>query len=215
MKEFTELFNILKKLLGPGGCPWDQKQTLETLRKHVLEEVYELIEAIDFNENEMIKEELGDLFFNVLFFCLVGEKEKRFTTEEVLDEISQKLVRRHPHVFGETKVKDAEEVLKRWEEIKRTEKKKHERKSLLDGIPKDLPSLARGQKIFQKLKKVDYPIEFERKFDQGWKSKEELGEEICHLLYKAEELGFDAELICRETLDNFSNRFKEWEKSNA
>lgn len=102
MREFDELIEIIDRLLGPDGCPWDKEQTLQSLRSSVLEEVCEVIEAIDLNDNAHIKEELGDLFFNTIFLCKIAEKEKRFTVTEILKELNEKLIRRHPHVFGES-----------------------------------------------------------------------------------------------------------------
>lgn len=123
MKEFDELKDVIEKLLAPNGCPWDREQTLMTMRKSLLEETKEVIEAIDLNDNEKIEEELGDLFFNVLFMSRLAEKEGRCTIGAILKHIIAKLIRRHPHVFGDAKVETAEDVIKQWNEIKKSEKK--------------------------------------------------------------------------------------------
>ena len=122
MKEFTDLLDLTDTLLGPNGCPWDQEQTFESLRKSVVEEVYELVEAVDEGCRQKILEELGDLAFNFIFFCKLGEKEGAFSTEDVLKAIYEKLVRRHPHVFGEAKISTTTELIEQWERIKSQEK---------------------------------------------------------------------------------------------
>ena len=148
---FQNLKNILETLLGPNGCPWDREQTLDSLCSSLLEETCETIDAINLSDNDHIKEELGDLFFNVLFLCLVGEKENRFKLDEVLEGISNKLIRRHPHIFGEMELKTSEEVAHQWEEIKKREKK--DRQNILEGIPQSLPALARANQVLKKLQK--------------------------------------------------------------
>ena len=118
MKEFIQILELIDTLLGPNGCPWDKEQTFESLRETVTEEAYELVEAIDLNDKEKILEELGDLFFNAIFFCKLGEKEEVFSTEKVLQELYDKLVRRHPHVFGETVIGNVSELYEQWEQIR-------------------------------------------------------------------------------------------------
>lgn len=153
---FDRLNGILNLLLSPEGCPWDREQTMLSLRKTLLEETCELIEAIDLNDNAHIAEELGDLFLNALFLCKMAQKEKRCTTPEVLNGLSEKLIRRHPHIFGDAQVTDADHVKRQWDEIKRSENGKETRKSLLDGIPLELPALARAHKMAQRMKKVGF-----------------------------------------------------------
>lgn len=155
-ESFNRLNGILDLLLSPEGCPWDREQTMLTLRKTLLEETCELIEAIDLNDNAHIKEELGDLFLNALFLCKMAQKEERCTTTQVLDGLSEKLIRRHPHIFGTATVTDADHVKRQWDEIKRSENGKEKRESLLDGIPVDLPALARAHKMHKRMQTAGF-----------------------------------------------------------
>lgn len=145
MKEFNRLLDIITQLLGPKGCAWDQAQTLESIRTHVIEEAYEVVDAINSKETKKIVEELGDLFLNVAFLCKLGEKEKQFTTEMVLKSINEKLIRRHPHVFGSAKASTPAEVESQWEKIKKEEGNEQE-------IPKSLPALPRAYKVAKRRK---------------------------------------------------------------
>ncbi len=193
--------------MGPGGCPWDREQTLETLRSTVLEETCELIDAIDIGDAKHIAEELGDLAFNVVFFCRLGEKQGVFTTEQVLKTICEKLVRRHPHVFAESNidVEDSEAVVEQWERIKAEEKK--ERESALDGIPAALPALARATKVLRQTRKAALP-QLEPK-----NREEEFGLQLLQLTHKAREEGIDAENALRKVLSKQEAAFRQWEKS--
>lgn len=153
----TPLEKIIKQLREPGGCPWDIIQTHESLRQNLIEEVYEVIEAIDLKDPKLLCEELGDLLMQIVFHARVAEEEGIFSMQDVVNEVTEKLVRRHPHVFGDVSVKDAAEVLLNWEAIKRREKK--DRKSVLDGVPKDLPALLAAYKLQNKASKVGFDWE--------------------------------------------------------
>lgn len=155
-KQFTlsPLEAIIKRLRAPGGCPWDIIQTHKTLRQNLIEEVYEVIEAIDFEDPKLLCEELGDLLMQIVFHARMAEETGLFSMQDVVDGVTEKLVRRHPHVFGDVTVKDAVEVLLNWEAIKRREKS--ERKSVLDGVPKDLPALMSAYKLQNKAAKVGF-----------------------------------------------------------
>ncbi len=118
----SDLLETLETLMGPDGCPWDQKQTFESLRSSVIEEAQEVVEAVNKKDDTNLQEELGDLLFNVLFFCKIAEKESRFTTQDVIKTLHDKLIRRHPHVFGDTKIETMEELKEQWERIKLEEK---------------------------------------------------------------------------------------------
>lgn len=144
---------IIDRLLSPTGCPWDWKQTLLSLRESVLEETCELIDAINSGNKEHICEEIGDLFFNALFFAKVAQKEGVGTFDGILQELADKLIRRHPHVFGEAEKLNVEGVLAQWDQIKKSEKGKVERVTIFDGIPHSLPALARAQKMKRKIAK--------------------------------------------------------------
>jgi len=122
MKDFNEVLEILDRLMGPKGCPWDRKQTFESLRGSVVEEAQEVVEAVDEGDDAHLCEELGDLMFNVVFYCKIAEKEGRFTTVDMLNGLRDKLIRRHPHVFGDAVIKNEEELLAQWERIKEEER---------------------------------------------------------------------------------------------
>ncbi|KAA0258491.1 nucleoside triphosphate pyrophosphohydrolase [Deferribacter autotrophicus] len=154
-KKFRNLVNIIKKLRAPDGCPWDREQNLYSLKDYVIEEVFEFIDALDRKDINNIKEELGDILLHVLFHSIIAEEEGLFTLNEVIDTISEKLIRRHPHVFGDIKVKSTDEVLINWEKIKAEEKKKGKR-SILDDIPAKMPSIQRSYKLQERAKKVGF-----------------------------------------------------------
>ncbi len=147
-KLFVELIDIIKKLRAPDGCPWDKKQTPETLKPYLLEETHELSEAIDSGDHDHIKEELGDLFFQISFLTLVHEEQNIFTMEEALQAIIDKMIRRHPHVFTDEKFESEEAIRQNWQKIKAAEKKekKEDKTDLLD-VPKSLPALNRAQRV--------------------------------------------------------------------
>jgi uncharacterized protein YabN with tetrapyrrole methylase and pyrophosphatase domain len=150
-----QLLEVMAALRAPGGCPWDREQDHRTLRYHAVEEVYELMDAIEAGDDHELAEELGDLLLQVVFHCQLGRERGAFDFESVAQNIVDKLIRRHPHVFGETKVKDVAQVWANWEKIKRAEKHgtRHERASVLDGIPRHLPALMRAQKLVKKAHK--------------------------------------------------------------
>jgi MazG family protein len=152
-----DLLKVMARLRSPTGCPWDREQTHRTLRRHAIEEVYELIDAIEAGDDHELAEELGDLLLQVVFHCQMAKERGAFDFEQVTRHLVDKLVRRHPHVFGNTKVKDVDEVWTNWEKIKRAEKQgtRHERPSALDGIPKHLPALLRAEKLVKKARKAE------------------------------------------------------------
>ena len=152
----NELLQVMATLRSPQGCPWDREQDHQTLRRHAIEEVYELIDAIEARDDLEMAEELGDLLLQVVFHCQLASERGVFDFEKVTRVLVEKLIRRHPHVFGETKVKNVDEVWANWEQIKRAEKQgtRHERPSALDGIPRHLPALARAEKLVKKARKA-------------------------------------------------------------
>jgi len=151
-----DLLRVMARLRSPTGCPWDREQDHLTLRRHAIEEVYELIDAIENRDDHEMAEELGDLLLQVVFHCQLARERGAFDFEKVTRHLVDKLIRRHPHVFGTTKVKDVDEVWANWEKIKHAEKKgtRHERPSALDGIPKHLPALLRVEKLVKKARKA-------------------------------------------------------------
>jgi uncharacterized protein YabN with tetrapyrrole methylase and pyrophosphatase domain len=150
------LLAIMARLRAPGGCPWDREQGHRSLRWHAVEEVYELIDAIESGDDHELEEELGDLLLQVVFHCQLAKERGAFDFDKVAGHISDKLIRRHPHVFGDTKVRNVEQVWTNWEKIKRAEKHgtRHARPSALDGIPKHLPALLRAEKLMKKVRRA-------------------------------------------------------------
>ena len=200
MKEFDKLIEIGEALHGPNGCPWDKKQTFQSLRSHVLEEVYELLEAIDDDDSKGMVEELGGILFLILFFAKLGEKNRRFTLKEIIEVVSEKLVRRHPHVFGDIKVKTSEEVIYHWERVKKEEKK--ERKNALEGIPKTLTGLARAQKVVSKLHREKITLPEKEPHDSAEVS---LGDQFLDLVIQAHGEDVDAESALRTALKRYES----------
>lgn len=170
----------MKRLLAPGGCPWDREQTHESLKQYLIEEAYEVCEAIDDGDDDEICEELGDVALQVVFHSELAERDGRFTLEEVYTKICTKLLDRHPHVFGEVEADDSAAVLKNWEELKREEKRVkaeksgRERHSALDGVPKALPGLQRAQRLQEKASRVGF--DWDEKESVARKVEEEVGE---------------------------------------
>src|SRR6516165_1452677 len=165
-----ELLKVMAKLRSPGGCPWDREQDHQSLRWHAVEEVYELIDAIEARDDHELEEELGDLLLQVVFHCQLARERGAFDFERVARHIADKLVRRHPHVFGDLKVKDVDQVWANWEKIKRAEKHgtRHARPSALDGIPKHLPALLRAEKLVKKARRAKLvPDRASRKLSRG------------------------------------------------
>ena len=151
---FVRLLEVIAKLRSPDGCPWDRQQTLATIKPYTLEETYELLEAIDSDDNSAICEELGDVLLQVVLDAQIAKDEQRFDILSVMDGITKKMVERHPHVFGDAVAENAEDVSRHWDKAKR--KEKSDRESVLDGIPVDLPSLAKAARITKKAARVGY-----------------------------------------------------------
>ncbi|MEA2102493.1 MAG: nucleoside triphosphate pyrophosphohydrolase [Thermodesulfobacteriota bacterium] len=156
MEAFDRLVAIIARLRAPGGCPWDAEQTHQSISPGMVEEVFEAVEAIEDNDMEHLKEELGDVLLHVVFHSVIAVEDNDFTIEEVINSISDKLVYRHPHVFAGVTVEDSAEVKKNWEILKQQEKGKEDRVSLLDGIPKALPALLYARKIQAKAARIGF-----------------------------------------------------------
>src|SRR5437870_287034 len=151
-----DLLKVMGRLRSPTGCPWDREQDHRSLRFHAVEEVYELMDAIEAGDDHEMLEELGDLLLQVVFHCQLARERGAFDFEQVARHIADKLIRRHPHVFGDLKVKNVDQVWTNWEKIKRAEKHgtRHARPSALDGIPKHLPALLRAEKLLKKARRA-------------------------------------------------------------
>ncbi|MGO3802316.1 MAG: nucleoside triphosphate pyrophosphohydrolase [Fusobacterium sp.] len=223
MKEFDRLIEIMNILREKNGCPWDMKQTRESLKGDFLEEVYEVLEVMDIG-GDNLKGELGDLLLHIVFQAKISDEKKEFNIKDVVQGINNKLIRRHPHIFKKAESISEEDVIKNWEVIKNTEKEIKERKYILDGIPKQLPPLLRAQKIQEKVS--IYGFDWENKEDVFYKVQEEieevklaiknkdtenLEEEIGDLLFSltnyARYCGLNIDTIMRKSNDKFEKRF--------
>jgi len=184
----------MARLRSPTGCPWDREQTHKTICRHTIEEVYELIDAIDAKDDHEMAEELGDLLLQVVFHCQMAKERGAFDFEKVCRLIVEKLVRRHPHVFGKTKVKNVDEVWANWEKIKKAEKHgtKHARHSALDGIPKHLPALLRAEKLVKKARKAKLALAGDSS-SKRCVTKTTLATELFDLAELAQRRGWSAE----------------------
>jgi MazG family protein len=205
MKKFDELLEVAAILNGPEGCAWDRKQTFTSLQPYVLEEAHEVLEAVDSDVDDKIIEELGDLFYTVIFYAKVAQKQGRFGMEEILQGVIEKLVRRHPHVFGDQKIETEEELEKNWEKIKSTEKGKEQRVHAFEGIPPTMPIVAKAQKILSIIKKSSFPL-FGDRLKKVY-SEKDLGQEFLHLVWQAEQNGLDAETCMRRALTQLELQF--------
>lgn len=186
MERLIKIMNELRE-----KCPWDKKQTIHTLRQQTIEETFELADAITEKDWNGIKEELGDLLLHIIFYSTIAEEENKFSIQEVIDAISEKLIKRHPHIYGTVTVKDDEEVKKNWEQIKLSEGKK----SVLSGVPKSLPSMVKAMRLQEKAKQVGF--EWENK-EQVWEKIEEEKAELMEAVNSG-----DSTLIEEEAGDLF------------
>src|SRR5829696_3351209 len=180
----------MAKLRSPTGCPWDREQDHMTLRFHAVEEVYELLDAIEAGDDQEMAEELGDLLLQVVFHCQLARERGAFDFEKVARHITDKLIRRHPHVVGDVKVKNVDEVWANWEQIKKAEKSgtKHERPSAFDGIPKHLPALLRAEKLVKKARKAKLLAATKRPL-----AKAQVAKQLFELAVAAQQRGWSAE----------------------
>lgn len=226
---FKKLTDIMDSLMSDDGCPWDKVQTRESLKPYLLEETYETLEALDSNEAHAIKDELGDLLFQIIFHAKISSQKKEFDIQDVVENISEKMVRRHPHVFDQGNLTTPDQVVVQWEEIKKKEKGQENRKSALDGIPKSSPALKRAQQLQKKASKKGF--DWERIEDIFEKLEEEVGEfksavlskspssmedEFGDLLFVmvniAQRLKIDSEEALRSSNNKFIRRFQYIEK---
>lgn len=209
MKQFDELITVAEKLLSPEGCPWDLKQTFATLRPYILEEAHEVIEAIDLDDDAKIQEELGDLLYIILFYGKLAEKQSRFSLSDIIDGVRTKLIRRHPHVFGDVKVSTADEVKENWEKIKSQETSKASYESVLDGIPPTLPSVVRAQKVIERIDRIS---QISHSDEKSPLSEQEIGDRLLSIIRVAHRSGVNAEMALRLSLSKEEKRFRQQEK---
>jgi len=206
-----ELLRLMARLRAPDGCPWDRQQDHRSLRWLAVEEVYELLDAIEAGDDQEMEEELGDLLMQVVFHCQLAKERGAFDFEDVARHIAEKLVRRHPHVFGQVKVKDVDQVWANWERIKRAEKQgtRRARPSALDGIPKRLPGLLRAEKLVKKARRAG--LVAEPPGSRGVR-RPELGRELFELAAYAQRRGWSAEELLRAET---RKRERAWRKAEG
>lgn len=225
LDRLSELLAVVARLRAPGGCPWDREQTRESMAPHLLEECYEALDAIEHADDDGQKEELGDVLMNVLMIAQIASEDGAFDTAGVAAGITDKLVRRHPHVFGNAEAGDADEVLAQWEAIKRREKPEDEGpRSVLAGVPRALPALLQGLRVGEKAARVgfDWPdasgprakvdeelAELDEALAGGDPAQitDELGDVLFALVSVARHAGVHPEMALRQTLDKFRQRF--------
>ncbi len=222
-RDFATLKEIIARLRGEGGCPWDQEQTHESLKRHLIEESYELLEAIDLQDDNLMIEELGDVLLQVMLHAQIGLDEGYFDIRDVIGSVSDKMIRRHPHVFGETTVDSSADVVSNWQDIKAQEKP--ERTSLLDGVTKGAPALMRAEDIQKKVAKVGFEWEdvegaLEKVIEELRELKEaapeerlgEFGDVLFSITLVGKYLGLSAEEGLQRTNDKFIRRFTRMEQ---
>ena len=219
------LVELMATLRGPDGCPWDRKQTPESLKPFLVEECYEVVDAIEDGAPAKVRDELGDLLFQIIFHARIAEEAGQFTINDVITAIHEKMTRRHPHVFGDDKLATDKEVLSNWEEIKRREKGHEDRKSILEGVPKELPSLLRAHRLQERAARVGFDwahlneampkldeeiAEFKEslKSEDAGKIEEELGDVFFMLVNISRFLGVNPEDALRKTISKFIHRFR-------
>ena len=225
LDQFETLVNILAKLRAPGGCPWDQEQTHASLRDDLLEECYEVLEALDEGDSRQLCEELGDLLLQIVFHARIATETGDFELGDVIREINVKLVRRHPHVFGSLRVKDADEVLRNWEALKKGERGSEA--SILASVPKQLPALSYSQDVQGRVVRVGFDwenidgvidklVEEVNELKQAGSQVQrmhEFGDLLFTLVNVARRLGVDSEAALREANQRFYRRFSHMEEA--
>ena len=230
---FQQLLDVMLRLREPNGCPWDREQTRTSLKPFLIEEAYEVLEAIESGRSGPLREELGDLLFQVVFHARLAEEQGEFTMADLLQQLIDKMVRRHPHVFGDASVGTANEALVQWEAIKQRESdERGQRRSVLDGVPRALPSLLRAQRVQSKAARVnfDWPdaraawhkVEEEiREAAEALASgdarriREELGDALFSLVNVARLSALDADEALHGAIEKFRRRFTDMEAELA
>lgn len=222
--ELGRLVAIMEHLRGPNGCPWDREQTMNSLIPFIVEEAYEVVGAIDAKSYEMLKEELGDLLFQIVFICQLAKEKGAFDIKDVIAASAKKMMRRHPHVFGKTKVKTSKEVLKHWARIKQEEKKHKKAAGYLSDIPEYLPALLKAHKVTKKASQVGFDwrdigqvfkkvneemSEFKAALRKGSveRMEDEFGDLIFSLVNVARFIEINPEEALRKTVGRFITRF--------
>lgn len=236
-EDISPLIEIIEALRGENGCPWDKKQTSHSMAVYLIEEMYELTDAISSDNPEGICEELGDVLFHLLFIVSLFQEQNKFGLADVLDRISKKMTRRHPHVFGDKQIKDAEDVKRQWHKIKQKEKKEKQETSVLDSIPISLPALMRSYRISERAARMDFDWNDIRsvmkKAQEEWhefkseitvspdgkpynpEAAMEFGDLLFTLVNVARFAGIHPETALSEATRKFEKRFKYMERTCA
>ena len=225
VNKLEQLIQLIRKLRAPDGCPWDQKQRKEDLGKYILEEAYEVMDSLDKADPEDLKEELGDLLFQILFLTEICAESGLFSLSDVMDEVKEKMIRRHPHVFGDWKVNSVQDVKDNWQRIKAQERnKKKNEENIFSSIPRSMPALKRAQKITSAAATFGFDWEntqgilekFQeelREFDEAFKTEnknnieDELGDMLFTIVNLSRFCAIDAETALSKTTDKFLRRF--------
>lgn len=226
--DISDLLNIMRILRAPDGCPWDRVQTHRSIRQNFIEETYEAIEAIDTENTPLLKEELGDVLMQVIFHSIMEEEKGSFDFDDVCDDVCQKLIIRHPHVFSDTVADTPDEVLKNWDAIKMQTKSQKKTADSVDDVARSLPALMRAQKVGKRAAKSgmdfrDYTTALERVTEELKELRavdpsdrdrlaEELGDVLFSVVNTARLLKIDAELALTRSTDKFSSRFRRVEE---
>ena len=225
-----DLVAIVKKLRAPDGCPWDKVQTHQTIRSDFIEEVYEAVEAIDENDPEHLREELGDVLLQVVFHCVLETEQQRFTLDDVADDVCKKMILRHPHVFGDVRADTPDEVLKNWDAIKMQSKSQSSASEAMESVSKTLPSLMRSEKLWKKAERGGLRFESakdvleltQRKLselqtlveeEQNEACQQKLGELLFSIAGVSRFLKTDCEKSLYDACDQFIDRFRKLENS--
>ena len=231
-EKFDELVRVMARLRAPGGCPWDREQTYASLAQYLLEECYETFDAIQeadaTGDTTNLREELGDVLLQVVFHSTIAEERGDFTIDDVTEGVTEKLILRHPHVFGEAELKTAQDVLSNWDELKRAQQKasgkpEKPKESILDDVPFSFPALLEGQKLTKKAAKAKFDWEnvgqifeklteetdeLKRAIETGENIEEEIGDLLFVVVNLARKLDVDAETALKKTNRKFRQRFK-------
>lgn len=227
--DITPLTDVIDTLLGENGCPWDKEQTHASLRKNLLEEAHEVVEAIDCNDMQHLKEELGDVLLQVVFHAKLAQQEQAFDLNDVVTAITEKMIRRHPHIFADVKADNAEAVLTNWEAIKKQEKagQPEEAKSIMSKLPPTLPALMKAEKVQQKAHRVGFDwdsidgpkakiVEELAEIDAALAGDGDVEEEVGDLLFSAVNLArfahVDPEQALNRSVQKFVDRFRAMEE---
>ncbi len=228
-KEFDDLVRLVSRLRGPQGCPWDKRQTPQSLKPFLLEETYEVLDAVNVQDPASLKDELGDLLFQVVFHAQIARERGNFSMRDVLKGVTRKMVRRHPHVYGNTRATTAEDVLARWETHKKRERAGRNRDSALDGVPRTLPALLRAQRLQSRASRAGFDWDREapvwdkveeeleelaraRRSESRRRVKEEMGDLLFTIVNLARFLDLDAEDALRSAAGRFARRFRAVER---